>query len=169
MSLKLSNISKSYGTKSVISDFNYDFADNGLYALVGESGAGKTTLLRIISGLDNQFAGEIIGEEGTKQISMMFQEHRLFDSLTALDNILVASFAKPTAEDIDNARSLLTRLRINESDFNLKPAELSGGMKQRVSLARAILKTSGILLLDEPLKELDSELAQVVMNIIAEQ
>lgn len=167
MMLKLSNITKNFGTKKVLDGFSYEFPDTGIYVLVGQSGSGKTTLLRIISGLDKDFEGKIDIPKG-KKISMMFQEHRLFESLSALQNILIASFNKSNELDVENAKFLLNRLKINENDFVLKPSKLSGGMKQRVSLARAILKDSDILLLDEPLKELDPDLASCAMEIIKE-
>ena len=168
MSIKLDNITKKYDNKLVLDAFSYEFLNTGLYALVGESGAGKTTLLRIIAGLDQEFSGKISGCS-KKDVSMMFQEHRLFKGLSAIDNILVSSFHKATATDVNTTKDFLRRLRLDEKDFKLCPDELSGGMKQRISFARAVLKNSKVLLLDEPLKELDSELANEFINIIIEQ
>ena len=166
--LKIDKISKKFDGKIVFCDFSLEFSDTGLYILTGESGIGKTTLLRMISGLDSDFSGRIIGLDD-KNISYAFQEHRLFPTLTALENVTLVN-----GEDGDNyieelAQKLLTRLGLSDEDMQLYPRELSGGMRQRVSLARAFLNQSEILLLDEPTKELDAALADEVRKIIFEQ
>lgn len=167
MSLVLRNVNKSFADKAILSDFSYTFNSTGLYIIVGESGIGKTTLLRIISGLDEDFDGFVTGG-GLNACSYMFQEHRLFPTLNALQNVLSA-VEKPTDDDKAAAQSLMLALNLSESDLTKKPSELSGGMKQRVSLARALMKPSHILLLDEPTKELDAEsVSSVVDTIVSE-
>lgn len=164
MSLKIQNLTKRFGKKMIFSDLSYCFAHKGLYVLRGKSGIGKTTLLRIIAGLDKDYSGEIIGG-GIGQVSFAFQEYRLFPQLSALENVMLASEDNSDSDKI-KATDLLTRLGFLPEDMKLLPSELSGGMKQRVSLARAFLKNAPILLLDEPTKELDPLLCERVCEII---
>lgn len=168
MSLKLVSISKSFGEKLLFRDFTFSFDNAGLYVLTGKSGIGKTTLLRIISGLDKEYEGEVLGG-GIKNVSYCFQEHRLFPQLSALSNVTEVSFANNGNGDLSAARTLLLRLQLTESDLNLLPNELSGGMRQRVAFARAVLRKSPILLLDEPTKELDEKTKAAVMEVIEEE
>ncbi|MBO7196922.1 MAG: ATP-binding cassette domain-containing protein [Clostridia bacterium] len=168
ISLSIKNLTKRFDEKTVITGLSYDFPDKGLYAIVGESGIGKTTLLRIIAGLDADHEGEVVGG-GIGQVSFAFQEHRLFPTISALENVIFAISDKKTEAVTKNAMSLLRSLGIGKDDFSLKPDELSGGMKQRVSLARAILKDAPILLLDEPTKELDAGNCEAVLRLIAKE
>ncbi|MBQ3017256.1 MAG: ABC transporter ATP-binding protein [Clostridia bacterium] len=168
MPLMLKKITKSFEQKILFSDFNYTFGENGIYAITGESGIGKTTLLRMIAGLDNDYSGEIFGG-GFANTSFCFQEHRLFPTLTAIDNILEVSFKEKDDKAKSKAYEIMKRLRFTEDDMKLYPHELSGGMRQRVAFARAILRDSKILILDEATKELDPTLADIVLDIIKEQ
>ena len=168
MALSIKSLTKSFGEKSIFSDFTYDFSDKGVYIISGDSGSGKTTLLRIIAGLDKEYSGEISGG-GFENVSFAFQEYRLFPMLTALKNLTVAVYENPKEGDILAASSLLSRLKFTEADMALYPRELSGGMKQRVSFARAVLKSSPVLILDEPTKELDSDVCQIIREIIMEE
>ena len=165
MALVIKNLKKNFGRKIIFHDFSYSFADRGIYALTGESGIGKTTLLRIIAGLDKDSSGEISGAEN---ISVAFQEHRLFPTVNAIDNVVLAISERKNEADVKRAFDMLKRLGFGDADMNLYPDELSGGMKQRVSLARAFLYDSKILLLDEPTKELDEENVSRVRAIIKE-
>ena len=165
--LEIKNLSKSFGKKHIFTDFSYKFDDAGIYVINGESGIGKTTLLRIISGLDNDYTGEVIGG-GLLKISYCFQEYRLFNSISALKNITEISFDKAKDVDIANSKELLLRLGFSEDEVNLLPSELSGGMKQRVAFARAVMKKSPILILDEPTKEVDSKIRDEMKKIILE-
>ena len=167
MALSIKSLKKSFGEKSIFKDFSYEFSDNGIYIISGDSGSGKTTLLRIISGLDKEYSGDVSGG-GFDNVSYSFQEYRLFPMLTALKNLTVV-FHEPSDDDILSARELLSMLKFTESDMALYPRELSGGMKQRVSFARAVLKKSPILILDEPTKELDSEICRIIRKIIIEE
>ena len=167
MALSIKSLKKSFGEKSIFKDFSYEFSDNGIYIISGDSGSGKTTLLRIISGLDKEYSGDVSGG-GFDNVSYSFQEYRLFPMLTALKNLTVV-FHEPSDDDILSAQELLSMLKFTESDMALYPRELSGGMKQRVSFARAVLKKSPILILDEPTKELDSEICQIIRKIIIEE
>lgn len=164
MSLRLDNINKSFDSKVILRDFSCLFEDTGLYIIAGESGIGKTTLLRIISGLDTDFTGTVTGG-GLSSTSYMFQEHRLFPTINALENVLVG-IAKPTDLDVEKAKLLMLDVMLEKADFGKKPEQLSGGMRQRVSLIRAVMKESPILLLDEPTKELDADAVSSVIQLI---
>ena len=168
MIISLKNLNKNYGRKVVISNFNFDFSDKGLYVIRGESGVGKTTLLRIIAGLDKDFSGEILGV-GRENISFVFQEYRLFPTLSALQNITEILYEKPTDNEVVKAKEMLYSLGFSEAEIHLTPDKLSGGMKQRVSLARAFLKENAVLILDEPTKEMDGALCSKVRNMIAKE
>ena len=165
--LEIKNLCKKYEEKVLFDSFSYSFAGCGLYTLVGESGIGKTTLLRIIAGLDTNYTGEVIGG-GIGRVSMAFQEYRLFPNLSALDNIIFAISDGKDKAVWQNAVGMLKRLGFSDEDMRLLPSELSGGMRMRVSLARAFLKDTPILLLDEPTKELDPQNANIVRQIISE-
>ena len=164
MSLEIKNLTKRFGKKTIISELSYRFSDKGLYILRGKSGIGKTTLLRIIAGLDKDYSGEVI-DGGVERISFAFQEYRLFPQLSALENVMIAS---KNINDVDKikAKDLLTQLGFLPEDMQLLPSELSGGMKQRVSLARAFMKNAPVILLDEPTKELDAALCRQVCEMI---
>ena len=162
MSLKISNLTKKFGEKIILNDFSHDFDPTGLYVITGESGIGKTTILRIIAGLDKDYTGEIIGA-GIDNVSFMFQEYRLFPALSALKNAAIST------QDTNEAAKLLKRLGFTDDDFKKRPHHLSGGMKQRVAFARAVLMDAPILILDEPTKELDPESIEIMLEIIKEQ
>ena len=166
--LEIKNLSKSFDGKILFKNFSYSFSDRGVYAVVGESGIGKTTLLRMIAGLDKDYDGEIVGG-GAKKVSFAFQEYRLFPWLSAIDNVIFAISDRKDEAVTKKAYDMLSKLGFNESDMKLTPDELSGGMKQRVSIARAMLFDAPIMLLDEPTKELDSGNADVVRSLILEE
>ena len=167
MSLRIENVTKKFGDKVILDNFSYSFAEVGLYVITGKSGIGKTTLLRMIAGLDKDYTGTIYGG-GSGAVSMSFQEYRLFPHLSAVDNVAIACFDKPDKENYLECMGMLSRLGLSSQDFSLLPSELSGGMKQRVSLARAFIKDKPILLLDEATKELDAHHARAVLEVIGE-
>lgn len=168
MGLKLRSINKSFEKKHVIKNFSYTFPDFGIFALVGESGVGKTTLLRIISGLDKDYEGTVIGG-GIENVSVMFQEYRLFPHLSAIKNITVVMGDENSRDLTAYAKEELFRFGFSESDMNLYPTELSGGMKQRVSFIRTISSQKPILLFDEPTKELDEIMRIKICERIKEE
>lgn len=165
MSVAITKIKKQFADRVVLNDLSYTFSDRGAYALVGNSGSGKTTLLRLLAGLESPDEGTLTVEGS---VAVCFQEYRLLDNLSVLDNLLLVLYKKPTEKERQAALSLLERLSLC-SYAHSYPHELSGGMKQRVSLARAFLSNAPILLLDEPIKELDSTLAGEVISIIREE
>lgn len=164
MALALTNLSVSFGEKSVIHHLSYSFPEHGCVLITGESGSGKTTLLRLIAGLAKPDEGKI---SGGKNVSFAFQEYRLFPSLSAVENVAVAVSLQK--KDLSSAVEMLMQLGFTKEETALYPDALSGGMKQRVSLARAFLKSAPVLLLDEPFKELDPALAEKVAEIIRAQ
>ena len=165
MGILIENLTKSFKEHTLFSNFSCEFPERGLVKVGGVSGAGKTTLLRMISGLDTDYSGNI---SGVGTVSYLFQEYRLFPWLSALDNVVVADFEKHDLDGRDSSIVLLRRLGFSDESMLLKPSKLSGGMKQRVSLARALLRDSDVLLLDEPTKELDPALVRTVGELIAE-
>ena len=167
MSLKIRSLNKRFSDKKILENFSYEFKDSGIYAILGKSGIGKTTLLRLISGLDKRYSGEIVGG-GASNTSVAFQEYRLFPQLTVIENVVLPNSDTMSAEKVKEAEILLLKLGFSESELSMYPEELSGGMKQRVSLARAILRNKPILLLDEPTKELNEELSELVLEILLE-
>ena len=165
MPLVIKNLHKVFDHKVIFEDFSYAFEEKGLYVLMGKSGRGKTTLLRMIAGLDKNYTGEIKAEAS----AYAFQEYRLFPTLNALENITKILWEKPTAKQITKTKSLLAYLSFTENDMQLYPHALSGGMKQRVALCRALLAQRSILLLDEPFKELDAALRRQLCTILQKE
>ena len=158
--ISISNVSKSYGSQSVLKDFSLDIPDGSRVAIMGRSGSGKTTILRLITGLIKPDSGEVSVPKNVK-IGAVFQEDRLIEPLTAEVNCRLV-MKKP---DNDKISGLLSRLGIT-SELSQKPVnELSGGERRRVALARAILSEPDVLILDEPFKGVDSE---TLPSIIAE-
>lgn len=159
--LILKNLSFSYGKEVIFKNLSLSFSSGNLYLLSAPSGRGKTTLLRLIAGLDKQKSGEIFGG-GIGNVAFAFQESRLFPALTALQNAAVSA-------PQEDAKKLLLSFGFSQEDLSKLPSELSGGMKQRVSLTRAFLSDAPILLLDEPFKGLDDAIKEMVCKIIIEK
>ena len=144
----ITNLSKSYGETVVFRNFSARLPLGETTVITGVSGGGKTTLLRLILGLETPDGGEIAGVPARR--AAVFQEDRLCPQLTALENVLLAAGRKKERE----ARDLLARLGLGES-LAVPAAELSGGMRRRVAIARAVCFGADLLLLDEPFKGLD--------------
>jgi len=160
----IENLSKRFGKKVVFDGLCLTFDDTGITALTGESGCGKTTLLRLISGLDKKYSGKIsLGS--IKRISYVFQEPRLLKGSTALENVALplgnTEEAKKTAEE------WLIKMGLG-SELNTYPEEMSGGMKQRVSIARALAYDGDLLLLDEAFNGIDKNRCLPIMEEIIE-
>ena len=160
--IALRNITVKFDKKVVLDNLSFEFKSGVKYALMGESGSGKTTILNAISRLI-KFDGEVDVSQGEK-ISYVFQEPRLFDWLAVLENVsLVMDLPKDEARE--KAKKLLYELGLEDS-LDLYPTELSGGMKQRVSIARALAFEPTVLLLDEPFRALDADTKQKVASYV---
>lgn len=167
MYIQLQNISKKFGEKEIIHDVNFEVEKGSLVCLLGPSGCGKTTLLNMISGLEAVSGGKIIidGKEVTnlepkdRNVGVVFQNYALYPHMTVLENImfplLVAKMPKDQAEK--EAREIADIVEIGHV-LDHKPRQLSGGQQQRVAIARGIVKKPNVLLLDEPLSNLDARL-----------
>lgn len=162
--MKITDLSKKFGRKVIFDCLNLEIPEKGITALWGESGCGKTTLLRIIAGLDKKYSGKI--EYGNiKKISYVFQEPRLLPACTVLENVTLPLGNSPEATE--KAKNILKKVGL-ENDMDSYPDSLSGGMKTRVSIARALAYDGDILLLDEAFNGLDEKNAETVMDIVAE-
>lgn len=148
--IEVSNLSKSFGQKVLFEDLSFTIQEGERVAVTGESGKGKTTLLRLLSGLERPDHGTISGFS-QQDIAYAFQEPRLFPTLSVLENVLCVSQKKPV--DRARAKQILSHMELD--DLKKRPSELSGGMKQRVCLARALYANRSILFLDEPFTGLD--------------
>lgn len=157
----------------LLSDFSYEFTSNKIYGILGRSGCGKTTLLRTIVGLIKPLAGSIMieGKQNLKPqnsgIYMMHQGYTCFDWKTVLGNILIAKQVKSkvTEEDINKAKELLRIVRL-EGHEDKYPTQLSGGMRQRLALARTLFMEPKIILMDEPLSALDEDLRKEMQDLL---
>ena len=164
MPVKIKGLNKSFGDNHVLRDLDLELADGGIYCLMGPSGMGKTTLLRIMLGLEKADRGSIEGMEagGT---TAMFQEDRLCLCLTPIENVALVCRKKAQRGEI--RRSLAQILPLSCLD---QPAlELSGGMKRRVALARALYEEGQMVILDEPFTGLDSATKKEVIGYLLRQ
>ena len=170
--IKLTGIRKSFGKLEVLKGINLQINEGEFVSIVGASGAGKTTLLQIIGTLDTAHEGEVV-INGTnikklsdkelsafrnKQLGFVFQFHQLLPEFTALENVCIPGYiAKRNNKEVEaKAKELLTKLGLQDR-FHHKPNELSGGEKQRVAVARALINDPKLILADEPSGSLDSE------------
>ena len=136
-------------SRPVLSGFSLDLPEAGTVCLLGPSGCGKTTLLRLLAGLAVPQSGRIVGLDG-RPAAVVFQEDRLLPWETAWQNAVT----RPDDGQRERARDWLVRLGLGES-LHRRPGELSGGMKRRVAMARALASDAELLLLDEPFTGLD--------------
>lgn len=180
--LELKNIYKSYGPINVLSDISLEFKKGEILAIVGPSGAGKTTLLQIAGTLDKPDSGEILFEGSSllklkekklarfrnENLGFIFQYHQLLPEFSAIENValpsLIAGVSKKKA--LKEASALLDRLGLSHR-LNHKPGELSGGEKQRIAIARALVNNPALVLADEPTGSLDSRNRDEIKKIIS--
>jgi len=163
----LKNISKSFGELTVFRGFNMEVEENKIISILGPSGCGKTTLLNLMSGILKPDSGEIVGFED-KRISYLFQEPRLLKWKTAYENIdFVLKDVMAKEEREKSIEKYLKAMDLVEYR-NYYPKEMSGGMKQRVAMARAFAYPSDVLLMDEPFNSLDMELKFGLMRYFIE-
>lgn len=168
--LEISNINKTFGSQPVLNNISLDIEDTTFVALLGPSGCGKSTLLRLIAGLEAPDGGHIRlgGQEITglppekRDIALMFQSYALMPHMTVFENVrfpLRMKGSAPKAEQAEHVQNALAQVQL-DSFADRYPRQLSGGQQQRVALARAIVAEPKVLLLDEPLSNLDARLRE---------
>jgi ABC-type lipoprotein export system ATPase subunit len=185
--IELSNISKSFENFKkirVLKKISYKFRKGKIYSLIGPSGSGKSTLLNLLSLIDRPNAGTISIEKKminfddsnkndilrAKKIGIIYQQDNLLPDFTALENIYLASLAAGNNKklSISKAKNLLKKVKLlNRLDHY--PSQLSGGEKQRVSIARALINNPQIILADEPTGSLDLKTAKETFEILQNQ
>ena len=169
----------------ILKGLDIDILSGDFTVIMGASGSGKSTLLYALSGMDKPTSGSVIftGEENLAEMSQdklaefrsrncgfVFQQIYLVDSLSALDNVLLSALlvGKDKKKAVEDAKSILTTVGIGEEDYRKLPSQLSGGMAQRVGVARAAVTQPKILFADEPTGALNSQNSKVVLDILTE-
>lgn len=179
--IEVKNINHSFGNIKVLKDVNLNIEKKEIIAIVGKSGAGKTTLLQIIGTLLKADSGKVIidGTDSTllsdkklsefrnRNIGFIFQFHQLLPEFSALENVMLPALIGKVGynEAAKRAKELLCNLGL-ESRLQHKPEELSGGEKQRVAVARALIMNPRVILADEPSGSLDSQNKQELNKLI---
>jgi len=181
--LELKNINKHFGERHVTKDFSCKFEQGKTNLIIGESGSGKTVLLKCMVGLTKVDSGEVLydgkdfikmnikeKQQLRKEIGMLFQGGALFDSKTVEENVIfpLAMFTDMTKEQmLERANFCLGRVNLKNVN-NLFPSEISGGMKKRVAIARAIATSPKYLFCDEPNSGLDPKTSILIDKLIKE-
>ena len=174
----LEHLSKSFGRKQILNDVNVGIRAGSIVGLIGPSGGGKSTILKILAGVIQPDSGGFQIDICNKdEIGLMFQEGALFDSLTVYDNIafpLVHGEVPTTCLPDKQFRwvhakvqEILARVGLSSAS-NKYPGQLSGGMRRRISLARALVPRPRLLLLDDPTAGLDPIASNIIMQLIAD-
>ena len=164
--LIIENVSFSFGFKEILKNINFTLEKGKVVSIVGPSGGGKTTLLHLCAKLLTLEDGKI--KNNFKSSSFAFQEARLLPWKNVIDNISLGLRAQNMKKDkADNlAKKIALKFGLEEDDFEKFPKDLSGGMKQRVSFARALVLNPSILFLDEPFSALDIGLKKELQNLL---
>jgi len=181
--IEVKNLRKAFGEKVILQDFSFRFEVGKSNLIIGESGTGKSILIKCMVGLINPEEGQVLydGQDFLKmnfdgrnvirkQIGMLFQGAALFDSMTVKENVMfpLSMFTNmPYDEKLDRVNFCLQRVNL-ENVLNLNPAELSGGMKKRVAIARAIALKPKYLFCDEPNSGLDPKTSILIDELIEE-
>ena len=163
MSIKLINIEKNFGNKKIYDKFSLNFEEGKINCILGKSGCGKSTLLNIIANLEESNSGEIIGVP--EKIAYVFQEDRLIEWNSIYTNMelpLLKFYTKDEREE--KIKNILREVELGDY-INSYPKELSGGMRQRANIARALLYNGELLLMDEPFKSLDKSSKENIIKI----
>jgi iron(III) transport system ATP-binding protein len=167
MNIQLKNIVKRFGTLEAVSHVSLEIRDGELFTLLGPSGCGKTTILRLIGGFHRPDEGEVyFGEKAVsgippyeRNIGMVFQNYALWPHMTIFDNIAYGLKLKKFSRDDISSKVLHALKLVNLAGLEKRyPGQLSGGQQQRVALARALVLNPDVLLLDEPLSNLDAKI-----------
>ena len=185
--IELSNLNKTFVAEkrvNVLKKINYKFKKGKIYSLMGPSGSGKSTLLNLLSLIDRPSSGSIIIEKNhidfknskkndllrAKKIGIIYQQDNLLSDFTAIENIYLASLAAGNDKQTSIAKSKILLRKVGlTSRSNHYPSQLSGGEKQRISIARALINDPQIILADEPTGSLDLETAKDVFEILKKQ
>jgi len=170
--IKVQGINKSFGTLQVLKDVDLTIKKGEIVSIVGPSGAGKTTLLQIMGTLDKPDSGKVMFEGNdvtkyrdrklsdfrNKNIGFVFQFHQLLPEFTALENTMIPALIakRDRTQSTRQANNILELMGLSDRKFH-KPAELSGGEKQRVAVARALINNPMIVFADAPSGSLDTE------------
>ena len=185
--IQISNLNKTFDTFKkikVLNKISYKFKKGKIYSLMGPSGSGKSTLLNLLSLIDRPSSGSIMIDSKqinfnetnkndilrANKIGIIYQQDNLLSDFTALENIYLSSLAAGNSKELslNKSKNILKKVGlINRSDHY--PAQLSGGEKQRVSIARALINDPQIILADEPTGSLDLETAKGIFNILKNQ
>ena len=185
--IKISNINKSFDLLKkikVLKKISYNFKKGKIYSLMGPSGSGKSTLLNLLSLIDKPNSGTISFENKlinfnetnkndiirSSKIGIIYQQDNLLPDFTSLENIYLAALAAGNSKElaISKARILLKKVKLlNRS--NHYPSQLSGGEKQRISIARAVINDPQIILADEPTGSLDLDTAKEIFELLKNQ
>jgi phospholipid/cholesterol/gamma-HCH transport system ATP-binding protein len=182
--ISLKNVTKKFGEQIILNGLSFDIPRNKITTILGFSGAGKSTLLKHVLGIIEPSEGivEILGQDLSKlskvelrefrrNFGMLFQYAALFDSFTAEENVafpLQEFTAMTKAEMMERSHQLLVSVGIKPESFKKLPSELSGGMRKRVGLARALALSPHIMLYDEPTTGLDPITTKMVNNLIVD-
>ncbi len=169
------NAVKKYGNNTVISDLNVEIKGGELFTLLGPSGCGKTTLLRMIAGFNSIEGGDIYFNDtrindmdpSKRNIGMVFQNYAIFPNMTVRDNVAFGlKNRKMEKEKIREETEKYLKLMQIEQYADRMPNQLSGGQQQRIALARALVISPDVLLMDEPLSNLDAKLRLEMRSVI---
>lgn len=170
--IELSNINKSFGNLQVLKDINLQIGKGEIVSIVGPSGAGKTTLLQIMGTLDKPDSGSVkyngiditsykekeLSEFRNRHIGFVFQFHQLLPEFTAEENIMIPALIAGVSDVDARARAIELMKMLDIADrATHKPSEMSGGEKQRIAVARALINRPDVILADEPSGSLDSK------------
>lgn len=177
--LTVKNVHRHFGEKHVLRGVNFSLAPASINGLIGPSGGGKSVLLKLIAHTCKEESGAICFEGGCshRDVGLMFQEGALFDSMSVYENVAfplvggkvpTASLPRAQRRDVcEKVSDILARVGLSKAAFKM-PGQLSGGMRRRVSLARALVGRPRILLLDDPTSGLDPVASSVIMGLIVE-
>ena len=185
--IELSNLNKTFINQkriNVLRKINYKFKKGKIYSLIGPSGSGKSTLLNLMSLIDRPTSGSITIDNKridftnskkndflrAKKIGIIYQQDNLLSDFTAIENIYLASLAAGNKKEFSLSKSKILLRKVGLTNrSNHYPSQLSGGEKQRVSIARALINNPQIILADEPTGSLDLETAKSVFEILKNQ